>query len=163
MAMRLITTADDFGTSRAVNEAVAEAYHEGTLTSTSLMVTGNAAREAVALVREMPNLAVGLHLTLSCGQSQLPAHSVPHLVDQASNFSSSDVRAALRYYLSRQVRRELRAEIEAQFETFAHFVLNLSPVDGNKHLNDHPAVAGGVMSCWTYCAGGSACLQRRHR
>jgi hopanoid biosynthesis associated protein HpnK len=140
MAMRLITTADDFGTSSAVNEAVAEAHHARMLTSASLMVTGNAAHDAIALVREMPGLSVGLHLTLSCGLSRLPAHLIPHLVDQASNFPSSDVRAALRYYFNRQARRELRDEIEAQFETFAHFGLNLSHVDGHQHLHAHPAV-----------------------
>lgn len=141
MAMRLITTADDFGASRAVNEAVAEAYREGTLTSASLIVTGNAAHEAVALAHEMPGLAVGLHLTLSSGKSALPVHAVPHLVDQASHFSSNDVRAALRYYFfGGQVRRELRAEIEAQFETFARFELSLSHIDGHQHLHAHPTV-----------------------
>src|SRR5690242_5450713 len=59
---RLIVNADDFGMSEAVNEAIIRAHREGVLTSTSLMVTGAAAAEAVRLAKENPRLAVGIHL-----------------------------------------------------------------------------------------------------
>ena len=63
-AKRLIVTADDFGLSLPINEAVESAHREGILSAASLMVGGPAADDAVARVRSLPVLGVGLHLTL---------------------------------------------------------------------------------------------------
>lgn len=57
----LIVNADDFGASSGVNRGIVECHLEGIVTSTSLMVTGRALDEAVALSREQPGLAIGLH------------------------------------------------------------------------------------------------------
>ena len=46
---QLIVTGDDFGLSPAVNQAIVEAHEQGLLTSASLMVSGRAASEAIAL------------------------------------------------------------------------------------------------------------------
>ena len=58
---RLIVTADDLGASEGINRGIAEAHREGVVTSASLMVTGRAAREAAAMLGDLPALAVGLH------------------------------------------------------------------------------------------------------
>ncbi|WP_141565564.1 ChbG/HpnK family deacetylase, partial [Anaplasma marginale] len=64
-----IVNADDFGISAEVNRAIVAAHDRGILTSTSLMVTGDAAAAAVELAKNRPELAVGLHLVLCCGKS----------------------------------------------------------------------------------------------
>ena len=58
---RVIVNADDFGASIGTNRGIVECHTRGVLTSTSMMVTGAAVEEAVALSREHPKLAVGLH------------------------------------------------------------------------------------------------------
>jgi len=145
MAAQLIVSADDFGASREVNAAVARAYREGALSCAGLMVTGEAAHEAVELARDEPGLAVGLHLTLSNGLSALAPEMVPDLVDAGSRFANSPLRAAMRYYFSSRVRRQLELEINAQFEGFAETGLQLSHVDGHQHLHAHPSVLGVVI------------------
>jgi chitin disaccharide deacetylase len=60
-ARRIIFNADDFGASTGVNRGIIECHRSGVLTSTSMMVTGAAVDEAVALSRENPDLAIGLH------------------------------------------------------------------------------------------------------
>jgi predicted glycoside hydrolase/deacetylase ChbG (UPF0249 family) len=60
----LIVNADDFGASEGVNRGIVEAHARGIVTSTSLMVTGAAARQAVALACEHPALGLGLHWDL---------------------------------------------------------------------------------------------------
>ena len=60
-ARRIIFNADDFGASTGVNRGIIECHRDGVLTSTSMMVTGAAVDEAVALSRENPDLAIGLH------------------------------------------------------------------------------------------------------
>ena len=57
----LIFNADDFGASTGVNRGILECHTRGVLTSTSLMVTGRAVHEAVAMSRDHPELAIGLH------------------------------------------------------------------------------------------------------
>ena len=61
MTKFLIFNADDFGASAGVNRGILECHTRGVLTSTSLMVTGRAVAEAVAMSRDQPALAIGLH------------------------------------------------------------------------------------------------------
>lgn len=137
-----IINGDDFGFSKGVNQAIIKAHEHGVLTSTSLMVTGEAVKDAIASSKAHPNLAVGLHLVLVCGSSVLPPSEIPHLVDAAGNFSSDSLQAGLRYQFSREARRELRLEIRAQLEKFHETGLKLSHVDGHLHLHSHPVVLG---------------------
>jgi hopanoid biosynthesis associated protein HpnK len=138
--VNLITTADDFGRSQEINRAILEAHREGILTSASLMVAGEAAEEAVAIAKENPTLAVGLHLVAVDGPAVLPASRIPRLVDETGRFPNAPMRLGLRYYFNRPARVELQAELEAQFARFAEFGLPLSHVDGHQHMHLHPAV-----------------------
>jgi Uncharacterized protein conserved in bacteria len=61
MTRYLIFNADDFGASTGVNRGILEAHERGVVTSASLMVTGRALEEAVAMSRAHPGLALGLH------------------------------------------------------------------------------------------------------
>lgn len=139
-ARRLIVNADDFGISEAVNEAIIRAHREGVLTSASLMVTGEAAAQAVRLAKENPRLAVGIHLVAVMGRSVLPRAEIPSLVDEARNFSNNPTAAGLKYFFSPRARRELRREIAAQFARFHETGLRLSHVDGHLHLHVHPVI-----------------------
>ncbi|MFI4922491.1 MAG: ChbG/HpnK family deacetylase, partial [Burkholderiales bacterium] len=61
---RLIVTADDFGASLPVNEAIEQAHQNGILNTASLMVGAAAAPDAVERAKHMPSLKVGLHVVL---------------------------------------------------------------------------------------------------
>jgi chitin disaccharide deacetylase len=61
----LVVNADDLGLSPGVNEGIARAHLEGIVTSASLMVRQPASEAAAALVRQLPNLGVGLHVDLA--------------------------------------------------------------------------------------------------
>ncbi len=135
-----IINGDDFGFSAGVNQAIIQAHEQGVLTSTSLMVTGDAAADAIAWARDRPSLAVGLHLVLVCGRSVLPPSQIPHLVDSQGNFSDSPLVAGLRYQFYPAAREELRQEIRAQLEKFRQSGLPLSHVDGHLHLHVHPVI-----------------------
>lgn len=138
--MKVILNADDFGRSTAINQAVIRAHREGVLTSASLMVSGQAAAEAVALARETPTLAVGLHLVVAGGRSVLPPEQIRHIVDEQGRFPDDPLTAGLRYYLSPSAQAELSREMEAQFQRFAAFGLALCHVDTHLHMHVHPTV-----------------------
>lgn len=137
---RLIINGDDFGKSREVNEAVVRAFLAGTLTSCSLMVTGEAFDHAVESARNHPGLAVGIHLVTVNGRSVLPHREIPHLVDQRGFFPRSPVLAGLRYYFCRTARSELHRELSAQMGKFFETGLQPSHIDSHLHLHIHPVV-----------------------
>jgi hopanoid biosynthesis associated protein HpnK len=136
----LIVTADDFGLHPAVNRAVEQAAREGVLTATSLMVGAPAAADAVRRARELPALAVGLHLVLADGWSVLPPSRIPALVDERGRFGNNMVRDGVRFFALPAVRRQLEAEIRAQFQAFADTGLPLDHVNAHKHFHLHPTL-----------------------
>src|ERR671924_1565273 len=126
---------DDFGFSHGVNRAIIQAHECGVLTSASLMVTGRAFDEAVALAHAHPRLAVGLHLVVVCGRTALPPGEIPHLADVTGNFPFGAFRTGLRYQFNAAARLELRREIRTQLEMFRGTGLRLSHVDGHLHMH----------------------------
>src|SRR5207247_3170314 len=106
------------------------------LTSTSLMVTGDAVEDAVQLARETPSLAVGLHLVLAQGRPAAPPAEIPGLVTADGAFRRAPIDTGIPYalqYLLGTGRAQLRQEIEAQLAAFAATGLHLAHLDG--HLN----------------------------
>jgi hopanoid biosynthesis associated protein HpnK len=145
MPRRLIVNADDFGRSGSINVAVIRAHREGILTTASLMVNEDPSDEAVALAKENPRLGVGLHLTLLCGHSALATEKIPGLINDRQEFGDGAVAVGLRYFLSRNLRRQLRDEIAAQFDRFRATGLRLDHVNGHLHFHLHPTVFGILM------------------
>jgi hopanoid biosynthesis associated protein HpnK len=137
---RVIFSADDFGLSESVNEAVERAYRDGALNAASLMVAGAAAADAVRRARALPGLRVGLHLVVIEGQAVLPPAEIPDLVDAAGWFPSDQVRLGVKYCFRARVRRQLAAEIHAQFAAFAATGLTLDHANAHKHMHLHPTV-----------------------
>ena len=137
---RLIVTADDFGLSVPVNEAVEEAHRRGILTAASLMVGAPAFEDALRRARAMPNLGVGLHLVLLDGPPVLPPDTIPDLVDPDGNMSSRPHRTGAAIFLRPSVRRQVDAEMRAQFEAFRRTGLPLDHVNGHHHYHVHPNV-----------------------
>lgn len=137
----LIFSADDFGLTISVNEAVERAHTEGALTQASLMVAAPAAADAVARAKNLPNLNTGLHLVLVDGDSLLGHAKLPHITAPDGKFSKHQAALGIKYFFSPAARRELKAEIHAQFAAYAATGLKLHHADAHKHMHLHPTVA----------------------
>jgi hopanoid biosynthesis associated protein HpnK len=136
----VIFTADDFGLSPALNGAVALAHTQGLLRCASLMVTGPAAEQAIALAREMPELCLGVHLTLIQGRSVLPPRDIPHLVDAQGWFLNDPVRAGWRYYWHKGLLPEIKRELSAQIEAALAKGLKIWFLNSHVNLHLHPSI-----------------------
>jgi chitin disaccharide deacetylase len=106
----LIVNADDFGASRGINRAIVELEQAGALTSTSLMISMPATRDATRLARKTPSLDIGLHAALT-NEDGSP------LVD----FND---------------RRKCEAELQRQMDRFA-MLLDRLPSHIDSHQNVH--------------------------
>jgi hopanoid biosynthesis associated protein HpnK len=137
----IIYSADDFGLTEGVNEAVELANRKGLLTQASLMVAAPAAADAVRRARALPGLHVGLHLVLVDGDALLGHAKLPHITGPDGKFGKDQAALGIKYFFSPAARRELRAEIRAQFEAFAATGLPLHHADAHKHMHLHPTVA----------------------
>ncbi|MCB7128791.1 MAG: hopanoid biosynthesis-associated protein HpnK [Candidatus Brocadiales bacterium] len=136
----LIVTADDFGVSSNINEAIIKAHAEGILTSASLAVGGPAFEHAVELAKANPELSVGLHIVLAQGKSVLPHKKIPGLVDQDDNFRNNPALAGLRYFFRPSAISEIRDEVGAQIDKFLSTGLRLDFINGHHNIHVHPRV-----------------------
>lgn len=86
---RLIVRSDDMGFTHAANEAIIETYQNGITTSVEVMVPTPWFPEAVKMLKEYPDLDVGIHLTLTSEWENVkwkPLTSAPSLTDDFGYF-----------------------------------------------------------------------------
>ena len=87
----VLFNADDFGYSRGINRGIVEAHERGVVTSATTIVNAPASAEAARLARELPRLAVGLHVNFTNEAQRLvdlddPAACRRQLHDQYARF-----------------------------------------------------------------------------
>ena len=78
----LVITADDFGLSEPVNDAVEEAHRRGILSAASLMVGAPAAADAVERARRLPSSGSGCTSCWSMAPRRSERAHMPDLVDR---------------------------------------------------------------------------------
>jgi hopanoid biosynthesis associated protein HpnK len=137
---QLIVNADDLGLTPGVNRGILRAFKDGIVTSASLLVTGSAFGEAVALARQNPELDVGLHLALVEEQAVLGCQVLPTLVDETGRFPRTSGEFFRRAFLGRISWDEVERELGAQIVRFQKTGLRLSHLDSHQHLHMFPPV-----------------------
>jgi hopanoid biosynthesis associated protein HpnK len=146
---RVIVNGDDFGLSPGINRGIIEAHRHGILTSASLMATGDAFDDAVALSRAHEGLSIGVHLTLAEGRPVCPPRAVPSLVRADGRFPDS-LGAFLRRWLGGRVRAEdVTRELGAQVEKVMSRGVRVDKVDGHMHLHVLPGILSMVLETAT--------------
>ncbi len=138
--LQLAITADDFGASPRVNEAVMRGARDGILTGASWMAGGVAALDALRSAGELPTLAIGVHLTCVRGQAILPPPMIPALVDREGRFPKSPVVQGLTLVSSTAARTQLRDELRAQIERCLAGGYTPRHLDAHLDFQVHPAV-----------------------
>ena len=130
---KLIITADDYGMSRAINEAIDAGIAAGLITSTNVMTNMPFYQEAAKLVGR-DHLSVGIHWVLACGKPVLPACEIPTLVKENGEFYSyPEFRKRLRKKLISfdDIKKELVAQYDLYYELMGQ------PDYWNTHQNTH--------------------------
>jgi chitin disaccharide deacetylase len=116
-AKLLIVHADDMGLSHSTNSAVIEAFHNGGISSGSIMVPCPWFPEIAEFAKDNPQLDIGLHLTLTSEWDKYffggisPAASIPNLLNPKGYFYPS-VEAFAQHANTVEVEKEIRAQID---------------------------------------------------
>ena len=140
MSKHLVVTADDFGMSIEVNEAVEEAHRNGILTNASLVVAGAAAADAIRRAKRMPGLGVGLHLAIFGAPAQQSGEAQQMIAPDGENLGEKPVSTGIGIMFSPATRAAAKREIEAQFRAFGQSGLELGHLDGHWHCHQHPTI-----------------------
>lgn len=127
---QLIVNADDLGRTPGINSGIFEAHARGIVTSATLMVGFEAAKEAASQLTRYPRLGIGLHVTLTGARPLLPPALLPSLVDQDGRFPSKPEGHGT------PDPQELKAEIEAQLTRFEELT-GRKPTHLDSHHHSH--------------------------
>jgi len=152
MPPRLIINADDFGLTPGINRAIIELHQAGVLTSATLMATGPAFDDAVALALANPTLGVGCHLVLVDGMPLSHAESIPTLLGgdgktfraSAMDFAQAALRGTIRP-------EDIARETLAQIQKLQRAGIDVTHIDSHKHTHLFPAVASTVFHIANRC------------
>lgn len=145
VARRLIINADDLGYSRGVNEAIVRCARRGVLSSATIMAGGPAFEHAVELLRELPDLGIGVHLTLTELRSVVSATRLPGLVEPSGKLPSTAQALYARVTIRRSVRDSLLRELSGQMEKVLGSGIRPTHVDTHKHVHAFPVLLDLVL------------------
>jgi predicted glycoside hydrolase/deacetylase ChbG (UPF0249 family) len=121
---KLIVTADDAGLDPGMTAGAIEAHRNGIVTACSIVANGVAFDDAVARLREVPTLAVGVHVALVEERALTTGKPMP--------------RDYVRFILSR--RSDPEPEIRAQIEKVLATGLGVTHINGHQHLHMLPRI-----------------------
>jgi len=146
MACRLIINADDFGLTSGINRAVEQLHQAKVLTSATLMATGPAFNEAVAISRANPGLGIGCHIVLTDGIPVSHPERIPTLLGADGKTFRPSLLDFVQALLRNTIREEeIEREALAQIQKLQHAGINVTHVDTHKHTHLFPAVARPLL------------------
>ena len=131
----LLVNADDFGLTPGVNRSIAELAQARALSSATLMATGAAFDDAVALARSTPTLEVGCHVLLVDGTPVLPPSRIPTLCPDGRSFRPTLIAFVRDLFTFRIRAEEITAEASAQILRLQNAGLRVSHIDTHKHTH----------------------------
>jgi len=153
MAPRLIINADDFGLTPGVNRAIAELHRAGALTSATLMATGAAFDDAIAIAHANPSLGVGCHVVLTDGTPVSPPESIPTLLGPDGKTFRPSLIDFVQALLRGAIREdEIEREVLAQIERLQRAGIGVTHLDTHKHTHLFPTVSRPLLRLAQRCS-----------
>ena len=140
MVRRLIVNADDFGLRTSVSEGIIDAFQNGQVSSTTLMVNVPGTEEAVGLAEQYPDLGVGLHFNLTEGR---PLTSANSLTDEAGVFHSR-ARLLKNSFMHAIDPSEITSELTAQLDRIEDLGITPTHLDSHQHIHMAPSIFGAM-------------------
>lgn len=136
---RIVITADDFGWTDGHNLAIERAARAGTLGRASLLANGAAFDQAIETARRVPQLGVGVHLSLCEGRplsaGRATGRALAPLLQPDGAFHDGLGPLLRSYVRGRLDPTAVAAEWRLQIERALAAGLTLSHLDGHKHVH----------------------------
>ena len=136
----LIINADDFGLCTETNDAVEHLFHEGRITSTTVMVPCEASGDAISRAKSNSKIKMGLHVTLNSDYSFIrwksiaPSSDIPSILDDEGRFHHD-----IRLFYDNAKGQDVATEINAQYNFIT--AMDYRPT----HADSHCGTLYGLM------------------
>lgn len=131
--MGIIINADDYGMNERCSEAIARAFHEGLITDTTMMATGEYFDRAVILAKEQGfKDKIGIHFNLTEGEP------LTEEIKKCSRFVTEGRLTRQYNRISPLTKREKSAiyhELSAQVEKLESSGINITHADSHHHIH----------------------------
>jgi predicted glycoside hydrolase/deacetylase ChbG (UPF0249 family) len=152
MPARLILNADDFGLTPGINRAIGELSAARALTSATLMATGPAFDEAVAVARAHPKLGVGCHVVLTDGVPVSHPTAIPSLIGSDGRSFRASLLDFLRALMRGTIKEDdVAREALAQVQKLQRAGIDVTHIDTHKHTHLLPVIARTVFHIANRC------------
>jgi len=123
--MKLIFNADDLGFSKGINFGIFEAFKEGVVTSTTIMMNMAYANHAIDLFKD-EKIGMGVHLNITSGKPLLNSHK--HIVNSMGTFRKD-------LTFSNEQLIEIEQEFVAQIQLAIDKGVCVSHLDSHHHIH----------------------------
>jgi predicted glycoside hydrolase/deacetylase ChbG (UPF0249 family) len=124
-----IINADDYGLTASVSNGICEAYLNGILTSTTVMVTGlTVEQDLPLLIKECPGIGIGVHLTLTTFKPISNPLLIPSLIGSDEKFHKLSNLINCAGELNEE---ELYIEWKAQIDLLISFGVKIDHLDSH--------------------------------
>lgn len=139
--MKLIINADDFGLSKSINKGIIEAYQEGLISSTTIMVNMPYVEDAIAKWKENNSLGLGLHINLTQGSPI--SNNVKSLVDENGNFHKHGKVETGEVNITYE---DAYREIKAQIEKLLSYDVRIDHLDYHHFIHVNPSIRKALIN-----------------
>lgn len=126
----IILHADDFGYSRAINQAVMKKINQGLISEVSLIVNMRASKEAIEFLKRNSQVSVNLHLNLV---EKFPSQTF-YLFPWINRKNLSTFIFVMKIIFKQIKIEDLEKEIESQIEICRLHGVELSGLDSHRHI-----------------------------
>lgn len=141
--MKLIKiTADDFGATQGVNDAIISLHKNGVVNYAAMMVMGDASNNAIAESKNNPNLNVGLHFVLTDETSITFGKS---LINKKGYFYKRN-KLLFNCIFNRIAKDEISAELLAQYDYLIDRGIKPTFINGHQHIHVLPIICDIVST-----------------
>ena len=137
---KLIVTADDFGLTHSINEGILMAAREGIVTNINLIPTGEAANEAIEVIKYDKIPEIGVHLALTETRPVTSIRLVTSLVDETGSFPTTRIKFLKKLLSGRIDMEQVRAELKSQMDKAAHSGARITNLSSHEHLHMMPEI-----------------------
>ena len=146
MSPLLIVNADDYGLTQGISEGILRAHREGIVTSTSVLAIGPAYPKVAHLLKDHPELGVGVHLAVVGEDPPLLSQAeIPTLFDKRGRLFETFGSFLVRCAAGRVDADDVRREFSAQLQHVQELGVPITHLDAHQHLHLWPSICKVVL------------------
>ena len=140
MRKRLIINADDFGLHSQINQGIKKVLATGIVKSVSFAVNSDAFENSLEILRQFPDVTVGVHLNITDGEPVSGGNCPNFLLDANGFFKGNHLKTIGKVFLNRSQAAGIEGEFDAQIKKALDGGVRIVHLDSHGHIHMLPCL-----------------------